>query len=1562
MINAFGACWFVIIIISVGVLSFDYTSNTILQRTFKYTMDIKLKLCKDEGNQKCSPGKRAYFFPAFIDKVREKPSIRWVGMPCTSSEESTFGTVNDDEEIDGEFSCTINSTNIDDNKFHGIFYNSHCLQSLHPRCHPQPNAILMNVEKGVKRIKFLAFNADIKYIDQRTGKVKKYSLEGKYDPSTVGGVAQFTSDENNYKVLRKITNQYMDHQDGQNMRYGPSCHYNTTKKEVVCEEYVQQTNIHKSKEYFGFYGHEQGDENIIEINYGIEKHKIGYDTHKSTFKIALKYNKYDDKPLYGEVFFVTLNDNNENTFKMFGGIIKFDRSNLDVVIETRKIHYLSSRCKILVNSIVTQQEGDSNYPEECIPVASSVKITFLEDDVKVNDNKVIEIESIKVTSSVFDGKNGGTKEQTWESFYTNRKVKYYQSYTFRKGELVESLREDLLKPESTSQSDTIQFNDYTKSVEIQTHIQYEVEYNFELHEESKVLLNFYPYSSTVNPGTLKESVRWIGLPCPMDKPIRDKYKTGKGYCKIKFDNNNKIMEETKSTALYYHPKCFEVYSVNCGINPNGVFVNYQERLLESYSLSFKTLNYKITYFNLLKEAIVVFELNIVDGKNDNKITFSASSESRKPFALIKLTSNDIVQSHGDTGPQCSAYGGDELQCNLVSSYYKNIKEMGKFLNFPNFDQNQEENVNFDKKKITNSDYASKADTKYLITMELEQKISDQCKVYGEFYVQRENKKKEASFVMFLGLVNLNDFKSNIIEIKATTNEVESYSSQCTNYLTFYDNDVDPSYPEECIPYGDSLIGTFLKTTVGCNKNIIITQMTISSIIYDPRVKRNSEKKWNVKFDKKQLDFKKSYKFTTDNGKGVIVETEKKGDLTLPSMEKYIDYTSNSYLQKGLGYKLSINGELLANKINTRLNFYPAFSRDSDNSGKYLTWIGKPCSAKEKTDFSTRGDMEHTDNIKFKFECEIKEDFKKTKKREIFNGIFYEATCLDKLHKDCWFDNFEVFFNTEDAYDNSGSLFFFEFIVKLTIFDFHSGQVKIYDIGHKKWEPEDRLFINHESSKVHVLRRYTPDGFVLSETTSELKCKYSNDMNRPYCDSQENISKQNALKMILFKNLMISQDEIKISGYNKKLDTPVDDHETLYELTLEFDKIPQLKCDILLEIFTVTSNKEGRITLQLFGGINEFKQGEFINSKKSLYFKSKYIHTINETCNVISPSEDGCKPKIDGVKLTFMIKNSNNEKCNQFSLKYLKVISSFKNDINDVAYTNVEKEIIFSKYEVLNYTETYLIYKSDKGTSVCLKVERPWNDYDPKEYLVDPNDPKFLRPPNTCGNYTTYIVMLFLFVALGVFETATLGYIFLKYFRLRKLLSSGFKKCIEGEILKPKSVKSTFKSGLKKSAKSIKDGENSKPDINKNVQDGKVVNEEESEPEDQGEKGKDHDQGEGEAEEEEVEDHDKENGDHDGGDDDEGEDGMKGSKGKGKGGLGKKAINGKKMAGAKGAKKVGKKAAGGPKKKALGGKKTASKAKGSKVAGGKKGSPKKTAAPKRKPPRPKPPAAPKGKRK
>ncbi|CEF65924.1 Hypothetical protein SRAE_2000059800 [Strongyloides ratti] len=251
---------------------------------------------------------------------------------------------------------------------------------------------------------------------------------------------------------------------------------------------------------------------------------------------------------------------------------------------------------------------------------------------------------------------------------------------------------------------------------------------------------------------------------------------------------------------------------------------------------------------------------------------------------------------------------------------------------------------------------------------------------------------------------------------------------------------------------------------------------------------------------------------------------------------------------------------------------------------------------------------------------------------------------------------------------------------------------------------------------------------------------------------ENIDKKSMFRKILFPQLSVSPDEIEIFGFNKNHTTIYDKQYNMYEVTFNFTKISSPVCKNLLEIFIVTINKKGKIILELYGGIIELNQDKFINNKVTIYMKTKNLYYVDDICNNFNNNNDECYPIGKAVKVTFMSRNDNT--CDNFNLKSVKIKTLFKKTPTDVTYIENENEIIFGNSENIKYANTYAIYTSNIGTPVCLNITRPWkSEYKKNEmFLLDPTDDKFPNANKKCLKSIINFILFFIFIILGSIET------------------------------------------------------------------------------------------------------------------------------------------------------------------------------------------------------------------
>uniref|UniRef100_A0AAF5DA30 Protein arginine N-methyltransferase 5 n=1 Tax=Strongyloides stercoralis TaxID=6248 RepID=A0AAF5DA30_STRER len=1102
-----------------------------------------------------------------------------------------------------------------------------------------------------------------------------------------GLIAQFDKTEGESrkkeKVLRLITNNYID--------------------EVTAKEKANSISyINESNKYFKFFQYDQNYEKNINIDYGIINHQMEYDKIESEFELIINYDKdsSQNSSLLGEVFFVNVDENGKYSFKMFGGIVEFKKSKEKVKLKTKKIHYLSAECLKYVN-----KEGKNNdplYPQSCIPIATFVKITFLQHNYNILNNSFLKIYSLNVMSNVYNPINNQRKIDKWNGEYINNNINYYQSYTFKKNEIIKSIREDILKPEKTADGIDEIYIDYTKIPSIQTELGYKVEFNYELYEPINNFINFYPYASEINYKTKKESVRWIGLPCSPSKDQNPNNKTFSGQCHFEYNIKNPIIEVTKFTGIYYHPICINNVAKKCWLNINGVFINLQNRTTNNVKLNFKMLTFKVERFNLKNGKKHIYKLEIKNW-NDNK---HININKNKYVSLIKLTSSEMEQAEDNGYIICRYFSQntDYIGCYNIKTYFNVIDVTGKYLKFKNFDQMLENNVKFREIADTVSDYGKNINSRYKIFLSLLQLPKKECNMYIELYVQKQNKEKKATFTMFIGMIKLNDFDNPSIVISSLTSDVISFSSICNEYTSFYGKEPNPSFLENCIPFADSLVIKFYSTTEICN-DIIIKYASIESLVYDPRINKFKLFKWEAYFDEIHLKLFNSYKiFKESNNKGKIIDNNSENERIGKQKEEYLDYTLNSYLQKGIGYKVNVDAVISYNRINSRVNFFPAFSRtviiDDKNKNNVLTWIGKPCTASNEKAFSEHGNITIYKNIPVQFECEVNDTFTLSKKTNYFNGIFYESTCLKKLYKDCWLNNFELLINFGDKFNEEEDIHFINLNYTFTLFDLLTGKIKTISVGHQNWKSSKEHNIKYNKN-IGILRLYTPESFIVSATDKELNCKYSETEKRPTCGEDENMNKENIFKKVSFPQLLVSPEEIEIFGFNKNHTTIYDKQYNMYDITFHFTKVPPSECKILLEIFIVTFNKEGKVILELYGGIIELNQEKFNNNIGIFSMITKDIHFVDESCNNTHINNDECFPIGNAIKVTFMLRNNNI--CDNFNLKYAKILYLFKNKLEDIMYTEKEHEIIFNNSIDLQYSNTYVIYKSNKNTPVNLNI-------------------------------------------------------------------------------------------------------------------------------------------------------------------------------------------------------------------------------------------------------------------
>uniref|UniRef100_A0A0N5C932 EGF-like domain-containing protein n=1 Tax=Strongyloides papillosus TaxID=174720 RepID=A0A0N5C932_STREA len=1086
------------------------------------------------------------------------------------------------------------------------------------------------------------------------------------------------------------------------------------------------------------------------------------------------------------------------------------------------------------------------------------------------------------------------------------------------------------------------FTDYTSNAILQRSFKYKLDIKFEIPKTSFITVEpdaklfFYP-AYEVNHGVNKSSIRWIGLPCTYESTSIFKDITGTENVKGSFSCNVND-DEKYFNGIFYSKQCLESLHPDCYPKPNVFLLNINDHKYNT--IKFNRIKCRIQYINHYKGTGEVNTFIAHGNSLETKFTKTEGQENRKPTILRLITTSSIIETynkHSPAGISCN-YDETNKKVNCNNSNITDPNESDKFLKFHQYNQTYENNI--DVKYGLEIPKNDEEEIEYELTLDFQKNPSDNSSLLGEVFFVTVDKEGKHSIKMFGGII---EFKKSGEKILLKTKKLHYISNECLRLRIEEEKNNDQHFTKSCIPFPNLVKITFLQHNSDISKKISLNvfSLTVLSNVTNPSTGKKETYTWKGTYADNKVNYYKSYTFNknvfTISMREDILDSEEIGD---GATEKHVDYTLNSYIQKGVGYNVDVDIKLTLSSITSAINFFPAFSRKilkGDKVNNFLTWIGKPCTMTNTDKTSIPKNRNPNDIVSKQVKCTVEDAFEISKDEDKFNGMFYEPVCLKKLHKDCWMNTLHLLIN----FGNNNSINDYIYITSLnysfTAFDLLNGKVITTYIGHKNWELNAKHGIK-KHSKIGILRLYTGKNFISDPSKEELNCVYSRGDQRSSCNNGEVIEKESIMEKVGFQNLLVSNNDIQIYGYNKKHKTINYKYNNYYEVTFEFSKITQSTCKVFMEIFIVNFNESGKIMLELYGGIIELDQEKYFNKKGIIYLKTNQLNFVDKNCT----NNNDCPPIGNAIKVTFMI--GNNEKCDNLSLKYVKILTLLKGNLKNLNNAKTEHEIAFQDSQSIEFAKTYAIYTSNRNTSVILNVNRTWNFNSQNEelILVDPVDLKKIDKLETCPKSHIYSIIFYICLSIGLIETVVLIVVIL-------LIIRGCKKSENGDD-------DDFDIQEKRSAKA----KNEVADINivdeENPSDGeeqKDVNKEEGKQHGNynksnykelqgGEKAAYNEGGNYNNEERDGECEDDNN---DGVDDNEG-------------GKDKKQTKGKKQAPTKGVKKAGNKKTSQQKKTTPGGKKAASKIKGKKAAGGKKGTPRKVPPKGKVKPRP----APRGRRK
>uniref|UniRef100_A0A0K0EYG3 EGF-like domain-containing protein n=1 Tax=Strongyloides venezuelensis TaxID=75913 RepID=A0A0K0EYG3_STRVS len=1045
--------------------------------------------------------------------------------------------------------------------------------------------------------------------------------------------------------------------------------------------------------------------------------------------------------------------------------------------------------------------------------------------------------------------------------------------------------------------------DYTFNAILQKSFKYQLNITIEIPEDSYIITGtnvkvlFYP-AYEIN-HDVNKSFRWIGLPCTYEST-----------------SIFKPVSKTKSKEESLHPNCYP--------KPNVYLLNIND--YKYGTIKFNRIKCRIQYINHYKGTNEVNTFIVHGNSLETKFTKNEDQKNRKPKMLRLITTNSInetyINDYSD-GILCN-YDETKKKVNCDNSNITDPNESERFLKFHQYNQTYENNIDANYGlKIPETD---EEEIEYELTLNFQKNPPDNSSLFSEIFFVTTDKNKKHSIKMFGGIV---EFKKSGEKILLKTKKVHYISNKCLRLRIEGERNNDQYFTESCIPVPNLVKITFLQHNSFISKDISLNifSLTILSNIKNPSTGKKQALSWRGTYSNNKIYYYKSYTFNekvfTISMREDILDPEEIGD---GATEKHIDYTLNSYIQKGVGYNVNIDIKLTLNSITSTINFFPAFSRKilkGDKINNFLTWIGKPCTMIKLDKNSIPKHRNPNDIVSKQINCTVEDAFKTSKDEDKFNGMFYEPVCLKKLHKDCWMNTLQLLIN----FGNNDSINDYIYITSLnysfTAFDLLSGKVITTYIGHKNWELNAKHGIK-KHSKIGILRLYTGKNFISELNKEELNCVYSKDNQRSSCSNGEVIEKESIMEKVGFPNLLVSNNDIQIYGYNKKHKTINYKYNNYYEVTFEFTKITQSTCKVYMEIFIINFNESGKIMLELYGGIIEFDQEKYLNKKGIIYLKTNQLYFVDKNCTNIND----CSPIGNAIKVTFMI--GNNETCENLSLKYVKILTLLKGNLKNLNNAKTEHEIAFQDSQNIEFAKTYALYTSNRNTSVSLNVNRSWsfNSQNEELILVDPVDLKNNNKLEICPKSQIYAIIFYICLSIGLIETVILiVIIFLIIRRYKKSENDDDDFDIQ--------------------ERSSKKGKNEVADLNivdeENPSDGeeqKDINKEEGK-----QNGNYHKSNYKKLESSERANYNEGENHNNEGHDGECEDDNEGGKDK-------------KQAPTKGVKKAGNKKTPQKKKTTPGGKKAASKLKGKKTAGGRKGIPRKVPPKGKLKPRP----APKGRRK